>query len=297
VPARGQPRPTPPCSLLLAFRAGGGGGHEPLRSCSCCFGSKAGLASPYKAAHNKAVNEAMELQVAGRGGSKRKYALADIKADIPSKRLFVRRGLPPPPWGGCPQPSPPTREGITLLTLALAPTPMGSKIRREDSDSSSTNSTDGTDLDHGAPWKVAQDRGGPRLGDEPRLDTLLGRFAGPDPLLVLCCIRLTLNDFSTGWPTPPLFSFWPAPRSSSSSPTAPGLFGYYSVFLAELAGSKPPSPNNAEGRLAFLALAAGSGPSAIPGSLGRRPGAPSPRAAPAPRPPPVFSQFLVYNFQ
>jgi hypothetical protein len=26
---------------------------------------------------------------------------------------------------------------------------------------------------------------------------LLGRFAGPGPLLVLCCIRLILNDFST----------------------------------------------------------------------------------------------------
>jgi hypothetical protein len=35
-----------------------------------------------KATHNKTVKEAMELQVAGRGGSKRKYALADIKADI-----------------------------------------------------------------------------------------------------------------------------------------------------------------------------------------------------------------------
>jgi hypothetical protein len=47
------------------------------------------------------------------------------------------------------------------------------------------------------PWEVAQDRRGPRPGDETRLDALLGRFAGPGPLLVLCCIRLVLNDFST----------------------------------------------------------------------------------------------------
>jgi hypothetical protein len=35
-----------------------------------------------KTAHNKTVREAMELRVAGRGGNKRKYALAGIKADI-----------------------------------------------------------------------------------------------------------------------------------------------------------------------------------------------------------------------
>jgi hypothetical protein len=51
----------------------------------------------------------MELQVAGRGGSKRKYALADIKADIANKRLFVRKGLPP--LGGAPQPNPPQGRG------------------------------------------------------------------------------------------------------------------------------------------------------------------------------------------
>jgi hypothetical protein len=45
---------------------------------------------------------------------------------------------------------------------------------------------------------VAQDRRGPRPGDETRLDALLGWFASPGPLLVLCCIRLILNDFSTG---------------------------------------------------------------------------------------------------
>ena len=57
----------------------------------------------------------MELQVSGRGGNKRKYALADIKADIANKRLFVRKGLPPtgesssthpPRKGGDPPPHP-----------------------------------------------------------------------------------------------------------------------------------------------------------------------------------------------
>jgi hypothetical protein len=54
-----------------------------------------------------------------------------------------------------------------------------------------------TDCHHGTPWEVAQDRRGPRPGDETRLDALSGRFAGPGPLLVLCCIRLIIsNDFS-----------------------------------------------------------------------------------------------------
>jgi hypothetical protein len=87
--------------------------------------------------HNKTVKEAMELQVAGGGGSKRKYALADIKADIASKRLFVRK--PPPNWGssstqpprkeGTPPP-PPTHPSHPALTPTLALTPMGSAIRR-----------------------------------------------------------------------------------------------------------------------------------------------------------------------
>jgi hypothetical protein len=55
----------------------------------------------------------MELQVAGRGGNKRKYALADIKADIASKRLFlfVRKGLPPTPTGGSSSTHPPRKGG------------------------------------------------------------------------------------------------------------------------------------------------------------------------------------------
>jgi hypothetical protein len=65
------------------------------------------ISSRTKTAHNKRLNktgkEAMELQVAGRRGNKRKHALADIKADIANKRLFVRKGLPPPPhWGELP---------------------------------------------------------------------------------------------------------------------------------------------------------------------------------------------------
>jgi hypothetical protein len=56
------------------------------------------------------------------------------------------------------------------------------------------------------PWEVAQDRGGPRPGDGTRLDALLGRFAGPGPLLVLCCIRLVLNGFSTT--SKPLLLCW-----------------------------------------------------------------------------------------
>jgi hypothetical protein len=35
-----------------------------------------------KAAHNTAVAEAMELHIDSRRGNKRKYALAEIKADI-----------------------------------------------------------------------------------------------------------------------------------------------------------------------------------------------------------------------
>jgi hypothetical protein len=69
--------------------------------------------------------------IASRGGNKRKYALADINADVANKRLFVRQG--PPPTGGSPpplNPSPPTREGTTSLTLTLTPTPMGSTTRR-----------------------------------------------------------------------------------------------------------------------------------------------------------------------
>jgi hypothetical protein len=49
-------------------------------------------------AHNKAVAEAMELQIDSSGGNKRKYALTEIKADIANKRLYVRRS--PPPYGG-----------------------------------------------------------------------------------------------------------------------------------------------------------------------------------------------------
>jgi hypothetical protein len=89
------------------------------------------ISSRTKAAHNKTVKGAMELQAAGRGGSKRKYALADIKADIANKRLFVRKGLPPtggssstqPPRKGCGDP-PPTPEPKPKRT------PMGSAVRR-----------------------------------------------------------------------------------------------------------------------------------------------------------------------
>jgi hypothetical protein len=47
------------------------------------------IAARTKAAHNKTVAEAMEIQIESRGGDKRKYALAEIKADIANKRLFV----------------------------------------------------------------------------------------------------------------------------------------------------------------------------------------------------------------
>jgi hypothetical protein len=66
------------------------------------------ISSRTKAAHNKTVKEAMELHVATRGGNKRKYALADINADVANKRLFVRKGLPP--TGGSP-PSHPSHQG------------------------------------------------------------------------------------------------------------------------------------------------------------------------------------------
>ena len=42
------------------------------------------LAARTKAAHNKTVAEAMELQIDS-PGNKRKYALAEIKADIDSQ--------------------------------------------------------------------------------------------------------------------------------------------------------------------------------------------------------------------
>jgi hypothetical protein len=74
--------------------------------------------------HNKPVKEAMGAA----RGNKRKYALADIKADIANKRLFARK--PPPPLGGAPQPSPPARAGTPPLALTPALTPMGSAIRR-----------------------------------------------------------------------------------------------------------------------------------------------------------------------
>jgi hypothetical protein len=83
------------------------------------------LAARTKAARNKMVAEAMELQIdSSSGGNKRKYALTGIKADITNKRLYVRRSLPPPPlWGEGPQTSPPSREGTTPLTLAPNLTP------------------------------------------------------------------------------------------------------------------------------------------------------------------------------
>jgi hypothetical protein len=89
-------------------------------------------------------------------------------------------------------------DGVAVAPVAVF-NPGGNSPGTEDetSDSSSTNSTNSTDCHHDTPWDVAQDRRGPRPGDETRLDALLGRFAGPGPLLVLCCIRLILNDFST----------------------------------------------------------------------------------------------------
>jgi hypothetical protein len=81
----------------------------------------------------------MELQVAGRRPQGQQAevllrdALAGIKADIANKRLLVRKP-PPPPLGGAPHPTPPPREGIAPLALALALTPMGSTIRRSDSE-------------------------------------------------------------------------------------------------------------------------------------------------------------------
>jgi hypothetical protein len=126
-------------------------------------------------------------------GNKRKCALADIKADIANKRLFVRKGLPP--TGG---ELPTHKGGDHPLHPHPSPNTNGKHNQYgEDSDNSSTNSTDSTDCHHDTPWEVDQDRGGPRPGNETRLDALLGRFAGPGPLLVLCCIRLVLNGFST----------------------------------------------------------------------------------------------------
>jgi hypothetical protein len=164
----------------------------------------------------------MELQVAGRGGSKRKYALADIKADIANKRLFVRTKAPPH-WGELPSPPLPqgAREGITPLTPTLALTPMGSTTRqrqRQQQHQQHQQQQHRLPLPLPLPLpprhSLGVGRGGsspsprpqrPETGDRETkpdyiLYALLGRFAGPGPLLVLCCIRLILNDFSTATP-------------------------------------------------------------------------------------------------
>jgi hypothetical protein len=57
------------------------------------------IAARTKAANNKTVAEAMELQIGSSGGKKRKYTLTEIEADIANKRLYVRRSLPSP-YGG-----------------------------------------------------------------------------------------------------------------------------------------------------------------------------------------------------
>ena len=74
------------------------------------------IAARTRAAHNKTVAEAMELQIDSSGGNKRKYALTEIKADIANKRLSIRAKGPPPyrgrhlnpalPHGREPPPSP-----------------------------------------------------------------------------------------------------------------------------------------------------------------------------------------------
>ena len=53
-----------------------------------------------KAANNKSVAGAMELQIGSSGGKKRKYTLTEIEADIANKRLYARRSLPPLMGGG-----------------------------------------------------------------------------------------------------------------------------------------------------------------------------------------------------
>jgi hypothetical protein len=53
------------------------------------------IAARTRAANNKTVDEAMELQIDSSGGNKRKYALTEIKADIANKRPYVRRSLLP----------------------------------------------------------------------------------------------------------------------------------------------------------------------------------------------------------
>jgi hypothetical protein len=68
-----------------------------------------------------------KLQVAGRGGNNRKYALADIKADIASAYSCERASSP---LGGAPQPTHPARAGPPPPTQARARTPMGSAVRR-----------------------------------------------------------------------------------------------------------------------------------------------------------------------
>jgi hypothetical protein len=78
--------------------------------------------SPKGSAHNKAVKEAMELQVAGRGGNKRQIEQRTSKPtyDIaPASAYSCERASPP--LGGAPQPSPPARAGGPPLTLALTP--------------------------------------------------------------------------------------------------------------------------------------------------------------------------------
>jgi hypothetical protein len=56
------------------------------------------------------------------------------------------------------------------------------------------------------------------------LDALLGRFAAPGPLLVLCCIRLVLNDLFQQISVVIKALLCTPPRSTTQIPLASRLF-------------------------------------------------------------------------
>jgi hypothetical protein len=127
------------------------------------------IAARTKAAHNKAVAEAMELQIDSSGGNKRKYALTEIKADIAKKRLYVRRSLPPIGGGTSTQPS------LTGGNHPPHPHPKPDPKGKHNMASRTTKTNKATTAPptptqtpaHGTTWDAVKNRRGPRAGEEP----------------------------------------------------------------------------------------------------------------------------------
>jgi hypothetical protein len=102
----------------------------------------------------------MELQIESRGGNTRKYALAEIKADIANKRLLFVRSKEPPPHRGR-HLNPPLSHGRDLLPSPYAPnlTPKGSitwrKGQRRQAIQPQHHQHRDYNYNHDTPWNVA----------------------------------------------------------------------------------------------------------------------------------------------